>query len=56
MTATQLHLFNLLYLAATVVVAILTRAMPRRIAGALAGGAAMGVMALGAVGLGERVG
>ena len=56
MTTTQLHLFNFLYLVLSVVVAILTRATPRRIAGALAGGAAMGVVLLGIVGLGERVG
>ena len=56
MTATQLHLFNLLYLVISVVVVILTRATPRRIAGAVAGGAAMGVVGLGIVGLGEHVG
>jgi hypothetical protein len=38
------------------VVAILTRATPRRIAGALAGGAASGVVALGLIALWERVG
>jgi hypothetical protein len=57
MTTTQLHLFNLFYLVVTVVVAILTRATPRRIAGALAGGAAgMGIVALGLIALWERVG
>src|SRR6516165_1563696 len=56
MTTTQIHLFNLLYLVISVVVVILTRATPRRIAGAVAGGAAMGVVELGIVGLGERMG
>jgi hypothetical protein len=56
MTTTQLHLFNLLYLIITAVVAILTRATPRRIAGALAGGAASGVVVLGLIALWERVG
>jgi hypothetical protein len=56
MTTTQLHIANLLYLVLSVVVAILTRATPRRIAGAMADGAASGVVLLGIVGLGERVG
>jgi hypothetical protein len=56
MTTQDLYMFNFLYLAVLVVVAILTRATPRRIAGALAGGAAFGVVAMGIVGLGERVG
>jgi len=56
MTAHQLHLFNLIYLLALALVALLTRATPRRIAGALAGGAAAGVVMLGIIGLGERVG
>ena len=43
MTTTQLHLFNGIYLVVLIVVAILTRATPRRIAGALAGGVAAGV-------------
>jgi hypothetical protein len=38
MTTTLLHLFNFFYLVLSVMVAILTRATPRRIAGALAGG------------------
>jgi hypothetical protein len=37
MTTTQIHLFNLLYLVVSVVVAILTRATPRRIGSADAG-------------------
>jgi hypothetical protein len=56
MTTTLLHLFNFFYLVLSVVVAILTRATPRRIAGALAGGAASGVVALGLIALWERVG
>jgi hypothetical protein len=56
MTTTQLHLFNAIYLVVFVVVAILTRATPRRIAGALAGGVAAGVVALGIIALGEKVG
>ena len=56
MTIQQLHLFNGLYLVVLVVVAILTRATRRRIAGALAGGGAAGVVVLGIIALGERVG
>ena len=55
-TATQLHLFNGIYLAVLVVVAVLTRATARRIAGALAGAAAMYPVGLAIVALGERVG
>lgn len=43
MTTQQLHLFNALYLVVLIVVALLTRATAQRIAGALAGGAAVGV-------------
>jgi hypothetical protein len=46
MTTQQLHLFNCIYLVVLVVVAVLTRATGRRIAGALAGGGAAGVVAL----------
>jgi hypothetical protein len=56
MTTQQLHLMNCLYLAALVVVAFFTRATARRIAGALAGGAAFGVVAPGVIVLGEQVG
>ena len=59
MTTTQLYLFYLFdffYLVLSVVVAILTRATPRRIAGALAGGAASGVVMLCLVALWERLG
>ena len=56
MTTNQLHLFNGLYFVIFVVVAILTRATGRRIAGAVAGSAVGGVAALGIVALGEKVG
>jgi peptidoglycan/LPS O-acetylase OafA/YrhL len=56
MTTQQLHLFNGFYLAVLVVVAVLTRATARRIAGALAGGVAFGVVALGIIALGEEGG
>jgi hypothetical protein len=59
MTTTQLYLFylfNFLYLVLSVVVAILTRATPKRIAGALAGGAASGVVTLCLIALWERLG
>jgi hypothetical protein len=56
MTTAQLHLFNVMYLVITLAVAVLTRARRRRIAGALAGGAAFGVVALGIIAFGERVG
>ena len=56
MTTEQLHLFNLLYLVILVVVAVLTRATLRRIAGALAGGAVIGLLALGISTLGEAMG
>ncbi|MBI4557965.1 MAG: hypothetical protein HY706_10320 [Candidatus Hydrogenedentes bacterium] len=55
-TAQQLHLFNGLYLVVLVVVAVLTRATARRIAGALAGAATMFVVGLPIVPLGEHVG
>jgi hypothetical protein len=59
MTRTQLYLFCLidfLYLVLLVVVAILTRATPRRIAGALAGGAACGVVTFCFIAFWERLG
>jgi len=56
MTTQQLHLFNAMYLVILVVVAVLTRATARRIAGALTGGVTVGVVALGIIALGERVG
>jgi uncharacterized membrane protein len=56
MTTLQLHLFNGIGLAVLVVVAFFTRPTARRIAGALAGGAAFGLVALGIIALGEEVG
>jgi hypothetical protein len=54
MTTLQLCLFNCFYLAVLVAVAFFTRATARRIVGALAGGTAFGVVALGIIVLGER--
>jgi hypothetical protein len=56
MTTLQLHLFNGIGLVVCVVVAFFTRPTARRIAGALAGGAAFGLTALGIMALGEAVG
>ncbi len=56
MTTQQLYLFGCLYLAILAVVAVLTRATSRRIAGALAGGAVAGVALLGIVSIGESAG
>ena len=56
MTTAQMLLMTGLYLAAFVVVAYLTRAKLWRIAGACAGGAVFGVIALLAVALGEAQG
>jgi hypothetical protein len=56
MTTQQLHLFGGLYLAILVVVAIVTRATARRVAGALAGTAVAGVAVLGIIALGQEVG
>ena len=56
MTTEQLHLFNLMYLIILAAVAVLTRATPRRIGGALAGGAAIGLVALVIIPIGERAG
>jgi len=54
MTTHQLHLFNALYLAIFVVVAILSRATPRRIVGAAAGASVAGAAALAIIALGEK--
>ena len=54
MTTPQLHLFNALYLVMFVVVAVVTRAPSRRIAGAGAGAGAAGVAAVGVVAVGEE--
>lgn len=56
MTSQQLYQFNGLYVIILAVVAVLTRATPRRIGGALAGAGADGVVALGTIPLGERAG
>jgi hypothetical protein len=56
MTTQQLYLFGALHFFVTVFVAVLTRATPWRIAGALAGGVVAGVVTLGLVTLGERLG
>jgi hypothetical protein len=56
MTTQQVHLFNGFYLLVFVVVALLTRANRRRIAGALAGGTAAGVAGAGLIALWESVG
>ena len=56
MTTHQTLLFGYLYLAVLIVVAFVTRAPARRIAGALAGGIAFGVAALAIIALGEQVG
>jgi hypothetical protein len=52
----QLHLFSCLFLAVLVIVSLVTRATPRRIAGALAGSVIVSVAHLGVIALGERVG
>jgi hypothetical protein len=55
-TKQQLYLFICLYLVILAVVAVLTRATPRRIAGALVGAAVAGVAGLGIVAIGESAG
>jgi len=52
-TKQQLYLFSCLYLVILAVVAVLTRATPRRLAGALVGAAVMGGAGLGIVAIGE---
>jgi hypothetical protein len=54
MTTHQLHLFNALYLAIFVLVAIFTRATARRVVGAAAGAAVGGAAALAIIALGEK--
>ncbi|MFS8085038.1 MAG: hypothetical protein ACMG6H_05360 [Acidobacteriota bacterium] len=56
MTTQQMLLFTGLYLGALVVVIYFTRATPRRIVGALAGGAAASFMSLKVIALGEALG
>jgi hypothetical protein len=55
-TTQQLYLFSGVYLVILAVVAVLTRATPRRIAGALVGAAVAGVAMLGIVAIGEHAG
>jgi hypothetical protein len=54
MTIQQLYLFSALYLVMTIVAAVLTRATQRRLAGAVAGAAAVGVFVIVVVAIGER--
>jgi len=56
MTTQQLILFNGLYLAIFLAVAFFTRPTLRRLVGAVTGGAAVGVVALAIIVLGEHVG
>src|SRR5947209_11904035 len=56
MTTEQLYLFNCLYLILLGVTAVLTRATPRRLAGAVAGWGAAGIVALGSIAVGESAG
>ena len=49
-------MFNGLYLAAIVVMVFVTRATSRRVVGALVAGAATGILIIGVVALGERMG
>ena len=56
MTTLQIYLFGAAYLIFVAVVVVLTRATPRRIAGALAGGTVAGLAGLGIIALGEWVG
>jgi hypothetical protein len=55
-TQQQLYGFACLYLVLTAIVAVLTRATPRRIVGALAGAAVCGPALLGIVAFAERAG
>ncbi len=56
MTTQQILLMTFLYLAALVAVIYFTRATARRVVGALAGGAAAALMALGVIALCEALG
>ena len=56
MTIQQIYLFGCLYLVLLAVAAVLTRATPRRIAGALAGAAAAGLAGVGIIAIGESAG
>lgn len=56
MTTQQLLLFNCMYIGVLLVVVYLTRPTARRVAGALAGGATLGIVCLGAIALCEALG
>jgi hypothetical protein len=56
LTTLQLHLFNGLFLAVTIAVSVITRATPRRIAGAFVGSAGIGPLGLGVIVFCERAG
>lgn len=56
MTTQQLYLIDGVYFIVLVVVVLVTRATARRIVGALAGGVALGVVALASIALGEKAG
>src|SRR4051794_31118750 len=56
MTAQQIILWTLGYLAALMVAIYFTRANPRRVIGAMAGGAAAGLLGIGAIALCEKLG
>jgi hypothetical protein len=56
MTKQQLYLFGCLYLIILAVVVVLTRATPRRLAGASVGAAVMGGAGLGIIAIGESAG
>src|SRR5258706_2179246 len=56
MTTNQLIIVTCAYLAALVAVIYFTRATSRRVVGALAGGAVVGFMGMGAIVLGNRLG
>src|ERR1043166_1421216 len=52
-TTSELHIFNAIYAVVLIVTAVLTRATWRRLVGALAGGLAIGVVALAIIAFGE---
>lgn len=55
MTTLQLIIFTCAYLVALLIVIYFTRATSRRVVGAFAGGAAVGIFAMGAIVLGNRL-
>src|SRR5438128_11233590 len=54
-TTSELHIFNAIYAVVLITTAVLTRATWRRLVGALAGGLAIGVVALAIIAFGEAV-